>query len=64
MTCPSAVTASPASSWRWRRTLPTTPIPSDADIDRAMINICRCGTYPRMRSAIHRASELATDAMA
>lgn len=38
--------------------------PSDADIDRAMTNICRCGTYQRIRSAIHRASELATDAMA
>ena len=38
--------------------------PSDADIDRAMTNICRCGTYQRIRTAIHRASELATDAMA
>ena len=33
------------------------PIPSDADIDRAMRdNICRCGTYQRIRKAIHRAS--------
>lgn len=38
--------------------------PSDADIDRAMTNICRCGTYQRIRTAIHRAAELATDAMA
>jgi aerobic-type carbon monoxide dehydrogenase small subunit (CoxS/CutS family) len=38
--------------------------PSDADIDKAMINICRCGTYPRMRSALHRAAALARDAMA
>ena len=38
--------------------------PSDEDIDRAMTNICRCGTYQRIRSAIHRAAELATDAMA
>src|SRR5258706_115625 len=31
--------------------------PSDADIDAAMSgNICRCGTYPRMRAAIHRAA--------
>lgn len=29
--------------------------PSDADIDQAMTNICRCGTYPRIRKAIHRA---------
>ncbi|WP_445382573.1 (2Fe-2S)-binding protein [Robiginitalea sp. IMCC43444] len=32
-----------------------TPEPSDADIDRAITNICRCGTYYRMRKAIHRA---------
>lgn len=33
--------------------------PSDADIDTAMAgNICRCGTYPRIRKAIHRAAEL------
>ena len=41
--------------------------PTDADIDAAMTNICRCGTYQRMRSAIHRAAELsalAHDAMA
>lgn len=32
--------------------------PSDADIDRAMQgNLCRCGTYPRIRAAIHRAAE-------
>jgi isoquinoline 1-oxidoreductase alpha subunit len=35
------------------------PKPSDADIDAAMSgNICRCGTYPRIRRAIHRAAEL------
>ncbi len=33
--------------------------PSDADIDDEMTNICRCGTYPRMRAAVHRAAELA-----
>jgi aerobic-type carbon monoxide dehydrogenase small subunit (CoxS/CutS family) len=38
--------------------------PTDADIDRAMTNICRCGTYQRIRSAVHRAAELASDAMA
>jgi isoquinoline 1-oxidoreductase subunit alpha len=32
------------------------PKPSDVDIDEAMINICRCGTYPRIRAAIRRAS--------
>jgi xanthine dehydrogenase iron-sulfur cluster and FAD-binding subunit A len=36
--------------------------PSEADIDAAMSgNICRCGTYPRIRAAIHRAAELAED---
>jgi len=30
--------------------------PSDADIDMAVSNICRCGTYPRVRAAIHRAA--------
>jgi len=33
------------------------PNPTDADIDDAMAgNICRCGTYPRIRAAIHRAA--------
>src|SRR5438105_3580817 len=36
-----------------------TPQPSDADIDAAMSgNICRCGTYQRIRAAIHRAAQL------
>jgi aerobic-type carbon monoxide dehydrogenase small subunit (CoxS/CutS family) len=35
------------------------PDPSDADIDAAMAgNLCRCGTYPRIRQAIHRAAAL------
>ncbi len=35
------------------------PRPSDADIDRAMMgNLCRCGTYQRIRRAIHRAAEI------
>src|SRR2546428_8350556 len=32
--------------------------PSDSDIDREITNICRCGTYRRIRMAIHRAAEL------
>jgi len=32
--------------------------PSDDDIDNNIVNICRCGTYARMRKAIHRAAEL------
>jgi len=36
-----------------------TPHPTDEQIDAAMTNICRCGTYPRIRAAIHRAAELA-----
>ena len=37
--------------------LEKTPKPTDADIDAAMSgNICRCGTYPRIRAAIHQAA--------
>ena len=32
------------------------PQPSDADIDAAITNICRCGTYARIRAAIHTAA--------
>jgi isoquinoline 1-oxidoreductase alpha subunit len=35
------------------------PDPTDAQIDTAMSNICRCGTYPRIRTAIHRAARQA-----
>ena len=35
------------------------PDPADADIDATVTNICRCGTYQRIRTAIHRAAELA-----
>ena len=36
------------------------PDPTDADIDAAMSgNICRCGTYQRVRAAVHKAAELA-----
>lgn len=33
------------------------PAPTDADIDAAITNLCRCGTYPRIRAAIHAAAE-------
>ena len=36
------------------------PQPTDADIDEAMTNICRCGTYQRVRAAIHRAAGTTT----
>src|SRR5438874_3501551 len=36
--------------------LAKTPRPTDDDIDTNMTNICRCGTYQRIRSAIHRAA--------
>jgi len=40
--------------------LARTPHPTDSDIDAAMSgNLCRCGTYPRIRQAIHRAAETA-----
>ena len=34
------------------------PNPTDQEIDRGMLNLCRCGTYPRVRKAIHWASDL------
>jgi isoquinoline 1-oxidoreductase alpha subunit len=38
--------------------LTKTPVPTDADIDAALAgNLCRCGTYQRIRSAIHRAAQ-------
>jgi isoquinoline 1-oxidoreductase alpha subunit len=36
--------------------LKDSPNPSDDDIDAGITNICRCGTYPRIRAAIHRAA--------
>lgn len=34
------------------------PRPTDDDIDAAITNICRCGTYPRVRAAIHKAADM------
>jgi aerobic-type carbon monoxide dehydrogenase small subunit (CoxS/CutS family) len=40
--------------------LARTPDPTDSDIDTAMAgHLCRCGTYPRIRQAIHHAARLA-----
>ena len=42
--------------------LSANPSPSDADIDAAMAgNICRCGTYPRIRKAVHLAATLMSE---
>jgi aerobic-type carbon monoxide dehydrogenase small subunit (CoxS/CutS family) len=38
--------------------LTRTPHPSDADISEAMQGICRCGTYQRLRTAIHAAAKM------
>ena len=38
--------------------LNTTPKPTDKDIDQSITNICRCGTFRRVRKGIHRAAEL------
>ncbi len=39
------------------------PSPTDADIDEAMQgNLCRCGTYPRIRAAIHSAAKMMQEA--
>ena len=39
-----------------------TPNPTDADIDAAMTNICRCGTYQRIRAGVHMAADMAKKA--
>jgi isoquinoline 1-oxidoreductase alpha subunit len=53
--CQSGQIMSAAALWA------TTPAPSDADIDAAMAgNICRCGTYQKIRAAIKAAAEDAT----
>jgi isoquinoline 1-oxidoreductase subunit alpha len=40
--------------------LRSTPKPTDVQIDEAMAgNLCRCGTYPRIRAAVHRAAQIA-----
>jgi len=42
--------------------LSSNPSPNDADIDAAMAgNICRCGTYPRIRKAVHLAAALMSE---
>ena len=40
------------------------PDPSDADIDAAMTNLCRCGAYPRIRAAVHQAAKTIREAQA
>jgi len=42
--------------------LASKPRPSDADIDEAMTNICRCGTYQRIRAAVQLAASIASQA--
>lgn len=37
------------------------PKPTDEDIDNSLTNICRCGTYNRIRKAIHKAAELSNN---
>ena len=42
--------------------LDETPDPTDADIDNAITNICRCGTYDRIRAAVHTAAAMRREA--
>ena len=59
LTSCNAATASPARSWRPSRSSKAKPQPTDGDIDAALSgNICRCGTYQRIRGAVHRAAAL------
>ncbi|CDZ74149.1 Isoquinoline 1-oxidoreductase, alpha subunit [Neorhizobium galegae bv. orientalis] len=41
--------------------LASVPRPTDAQIDESITNICRCGTYPRIRRAIHRAAAVLSE---
>jgi len=43
--------------------LNATPRPTDADIDAAITNVCRCGTYQRVRAAIHAAAKHMAEAL-
>ena len=44
--------------------LAVNPRPTDKDIDAAMTNVCRCGTYQRIRAAVHLAADMAGKAKA
>jgi len=44
--------------------LAESPNPTDAEINTRVTNICRCGTFQRVREGIHRAAELATEVKA
>ncbi|TAI48803.1 (2Fe-2S)-binding protein [Flagellimonas allohymeniacidonis] len=39
------------------------PQPTDEDIDKNIINVCRCGTYYRMRKAIHKAAQIKAESI-
>ena len=54
---PSADIASQGMLMAAASLLAKNPQPTDEDIDSAMTNKCRCGTYPRIRAAIHHAAE-------
>ena len=56
-TCRSAATASRGMIMAAAALLKAKPKPTDADIDEAMTNICRCGTYNRVRAAIKVAAQ-------
>ena len=57
-TCRNAATASPGRSWpRWRCSSRSRSRPTPTSTPM-MTNICRCGTYLRIRQAIHKAAEL------
>jgi isoquinoline 1-oxidoreductase alpha subunit len=46
-----------SAQFLWRESVASTPNPDDSDIDAAMAgNICRCGTYVRIRAAIKQAA--------
>jgi hypothetical protein len=52
----NVATASLGKFWLQASLLKRIPKPTDKDIDDAMTNICRCGSYQRIRAAIHMAA--------
>ena len=51
--CHSAATASRSHRWRWPASSTQSSTPTDDEVDAAITNICRCGTFARVRRAIH-----------
>ena len=56
--CRNAASASPGMIMAAAALIDRNPAPTEAEIDAAITNICRCGTYPRIREAVRRAGKM------